>query len=268
MSEPCPPAFIRTAPPIEPGTPTAHSKPRQPGGGSAAGERPAARRHRRRATARRSPSTARRSRRPASATLTAMPGNRRRRRAGSSPGRRRAPAAPTPPRAAADGGQVVEVRGRASSAAGPPTRYVVSGPSGASRTAIGPSSRRPPPRRPAIGEARRRHGDLRVAAPGHDLLGQRGDVAAAHRDAHVTRADLAGEERHHVVAPGQPDDPGIGVGVEHGVDDQLAGDAGDRRRARRVDVGDHDDVGADEGVGVVAPHLGDAVEPVGLERPR
>ena len=55
------------------------------------------------------------------------------------------------------------------------------------------------------------------------------------------------------------------VGVEHGVDDQLAGDARDRRRARRVDVGDHDDVGADEGVGVLLPHLGDAVEAVGLE---
>ena len=33
----------------------------------------------------------------------------------------------------------------------------------------------------------------------------------------------------------------------------------------RVDVGEHDDVGADEGVGVLAPHLGDAVEAVGLE---
>ena len=30
MSEPCPPAFMRTAPPTEPGTPTAHSNPRQP----------------------------------------------------------------------------------------------------------------------------------------------------------------------------------------------------------------------------------------------
>ena len=30
MSEPCPPAFIRTAPPIEPGTPTAHSNPVRP----------------------------------------------------------------------------------------------------------------------------------------------------------------------------------------------------------------------------------------------
>ena len=30
MSDPCPPAFIRTAPPIEPGTPTAHSKPDRP----------------------------------------------------------------------------------------------------------------------------------------------------------------------------------------------------------------------------------------------
>ena len=27
MSEPCPPAFIRTAPPTDPGTPTAHSNP-------------------------------------------------------------------------------------------------------------------------------------------------------------------------------------------------------------------------------------------------
>ena len=30
MSEPWPPAFIRTAPPIDPGTPTAHSKPVRP----------------------------------------------------------------------------------------------------------------------------------------------------------------------------------------------------------------------------------------------
>ena len=30
MSDPCPPAFIRTAPPIEPGTPTAHSNPVRP----------------------------------------------------------------------------------------------------------------------------------------------------------------------------------------------------------------------------------------------
>ena len=30
MSDPCPPAFIRTAPPIDPGTPTAHSNPVSP----------------------------------------------------------------------------------------------------------------------------------------------------------------------------------------------------------------------------------------------
>ena len=30
MSEPWPPAFIRTAPPTDPGTPTAHSKPVRP----------------------------------------------------------------------------------------------------------------------------------------------------------------------------------------------------------------------------------------------
>ena len=30
VSEPWPPAFMRTAPPTEPGTPTAHSRPRSP----------------------------------------------------------------------------------------------------------------------------------------------------------------------------------------------------------------------------------------------
>ena len=44
MSEPCPPAFMRTAPPIEPGTPTAHSNPVQPGGRGATGDDGQARR--------------------------------------------------------------------------------------------------------------------------------------------------------------------------------------------------------------------------------
>ena len=38
MSEPWPPAFIRTAPPTEPGTPTAHSKPVRPGLDGLAGD--------------------------------------------------------------------------------------------------------------------------------------------------------------------------------------------------------------------------------------
>ena len=48
MSEPCPPAFMRTAPPIEPGTPTAHSKPVSPAAAvRRATHREQARRHRR-----------------------------------------------------------------------------------------------------------------------------------------------------------------------------------------------------------------------------
>ena len=38
MSAPCPPAFMRTAPPIEPGTPTAHSKPVSPAAALSAGD--------------------------------------------------------------------------------------------------------------------------------------------------------------------------------------------------------------------------------------
>ena len=92
MSEPWPPAFMRTAPPIEPGTPTAHSNPLRPAAAvlraSTGSATPAERRHpcRWRVDVDRS----RRDRRDRSQ----FRGTRRRRRAGSNHDRRRAPADP------------------------------------------------------------------------------------------------------------------------------------------------------------------------------
>ena len=54
----------------------------------------------------------------------------------------------------------------------------------------------------------RHHGHPPRRPAGQHLFGQRGDVAAAHRDAHVTRAGLAGEERDEVLPAGQPHDRG------------------------------------------------------------
>ena len=50
MSEPCPPAFIRTAPPTEPGTPTAHSNPVSPAAAVRRASTGSAHRRRRRVT--------------------------------------------------------------------------------------------------------------------------------------------------------------------------------------------------------------------------
>ena len=167
-----------------------------------------------------------------------------------------------------DGEQVVERRGRARTAPpAPPTRYVVSG--AERHVALG--ERRRARRRPRRSRRRRstRHGRPPRRAPGEHLVGQRGDVAAAHRDAHVAgaRPRRRGTTTRSVAAR-QPHDARVGVGVEHGVDDELAGDAGDRRRARRVDVGEHDDVGVDERVAVLRRQLGHAVVAVRLERRR
>ena len=68
-----------------------------------------------------------------------------------------------------------------------------------------------------------------------------------------------------ILATRQPDHSTTGVGLGDRVDDQLAGDPGDRDGARRVDVGEHDEIGAGERIAVFVPHLGDAVVPVGLE---
>ena len=236
-----------------PGTPTAHSNPVSPAAARAAGEHRQRRRRRR-------PSTT--SARPSIVDLAGARSASADRDAGE-PGvgdeQVRAPADDEHRQARRPAGRgdarrrsSIE-RGRTNSAAAPADavrghraraarRVVASGPS--TRGGDVDGGRHVGRRVTAI---------LRCAAAGEHLLGQGGDVAAAHRDAHVARADLAGQERHHVVAPRQPHDAGPRVGVEHGVDDQLAGDPRDRRRARRVDVGDHDDVGVDERVGVLAP---------------
>ena len=122
MSEPWPPAFIRTAPPIEPGTPTAHSKPVRP-----------ARRRRRASTgsgdADRRRTTTRPPRRSVDLDRSANRAearhgdarrSRRRRRAGWSPGRRPAPAGPSRAGAAPTRREVVERLGARRTA--PPAR--------------------------------------------------------------------------------------------------------------------------------------------------
>ena len=265
MSEPWPPAFIRTAPPTEPGTPTAHSNPVSAGGGRAPGEHgqghAAAGRRRRRA-----------GRRPP----TSIAGAGRRRDDGDAGearvGDEQVGAAaddehgsPDARRAAATATRSASVRARTNSAAG--AADAVRRQRAERLVAASPARRGTA--RPRRARRRRRRAHRRPPAPrspGEHLLGQRGDVAAPHRDAHVARADLAGQERHDVVAArAATRTRARGWASTHGVDDQLAGDARDRRRARRVDLGDHDDVGADEGVAVLLPHLGDAVEAVGLE---
>ena len=211
MSDPCPPAFIRTAPPTEPGTPTAHSNPVT----DAAAVRRAS-------TGRATPPPAVTTTRPSesagptampfanSASDTAIPGNpesatsRFEPRPIASTCRPVAAfAAATRRRSSIDATSTNKRRPAADAVRGERRqRRVALGP--------GPSSRRPPdPRRPSRlrrrTRRRTRHRDA-PSASGQHLVGQRGDVAAAHRDADVAVADLAGEERHQVVALGQPRD--------------------------------------------------------------
>ena len=276
MSEPWPPAFIRTAPPTEPGTPTAHSNPVSPAAAV-----------RRASTGSATPPPAVTDRRRASLAGSghdleladelgdgdrdageAVVGHQQvrptaddqHRQPGGPPRRRR----PSAGRRAA--------RARTSSAAGPPTRYVVSGPSGSSGDASGPriaaatstadatsgtASRdelRLPSRRPPL---------LRRVGPGSPA----GAWRCPRSPSRCTRRHARPRRRGTTPCPhvGATTRPAPRVGVEHRIDDQLAGHSGDRHRARRVDLGQHDDVGTDERVGVLPPHLGDSVVPVRLE---
>ena len=195
MSEPCPPAFMRTPPPTDPGTPTAHSRPVRPaprsGGPAPAGSPPhppSPWRRRRRSRARtgraRWPARAK----PRSATSRFEPrptirtgspdvdhgrcDARRGRRASST--RARSAAAPTDP----VGGERVRAARRA-------------------RPAVRAPRRRGRWRRPR-GRGRR-SSPAPLLQSGEHLVRQRGDVAAAHRDADVARAQL--------VAPGTTPGP-------------------------------------------------------------
>ncbi len=207
MSEPWPPAFIRTAPPIEPGTPTAHSKPREPARGDARASDGSAIA----AAGAHHPSHGVRRRR--SAISIADQVDRRRRRCPGSPSSATSMFEPRPTTSTGrpdactrlgDEDEVVDRAGRDEQCRRPADpvggqraeRHVGRrrGRPSAERAATSPASvvngRRVRRRRRAF-SARRRG---RTA--GDHLVGQRGDVAAAHRDAHVARSrSLAGQER-------------------------------------------------------------------------
>ena len=138
MSDPCPPAFIRTAPPSEPGTPTAHSKPRHPAAA------------RRRATTGRanpdpprahgaSDSSGITSSPPRPVTTTAIPGNPSSATSRFDPRPTTSTGNSDAARAAATASRSSRLRARTSKAAAPPSRYVVNGASETSRSARSPS---------------------------------------------------------------------------------------------------------------------------------
>ena len=232
MSEPWPPAFIRTAPPIEPGTPTAHSNPVSPAAAvrraSTGSATPPPAVHD--GGSPRSGRTVRQI--DVAAELGDGDGDAGEARVGDEqvraapddehrqPRRRDGPRPRRPGRRAS--------RARTNSAAGPPTRYVVSGASGCDRVRDrrrGSRRRRRPPSRGPSGERRVVVPVTTTAgAPGGPSTSS-GSVAMSPQpiEMHTSpAADLAGEERDHVVAAGQPHDARQRVGVEHGVDDELA----------------------------------------------
>ncbi len=269
MSEPWPPAFIRTAPPTEPGHADRPLEPGQPGGRRAPGEHGQGDAAAGRARRRSSPtSTAPISiARPARRSTRRCRGSRRRRRAGSSRGRRRAPGArgrggPRRPRrrSSIERGRDEQRRRPADPVGGqraerlvaPGTRPERSAATSTPSASVERARRRPASDRRAARRASTSSGSVAMSPQPIEMHTSPVPTSPARNDTRSSRR-------------GSHSDARPGVGVEHGVDDQLPGDAGDRRRARRVDVGEHHDVGADEGVGVLGPHLGDAVVAVGLE---
>ena len=139
---------------------------------------------------------------------------------------------------------------RTSTAAGPPTRQVVSAPNGAS------VSTRP-------GQPRRELGRERVRAR------PRQSPARATASSSSGRLVMSPPPRVRTTSPGarEPrDELGelaavrdvrealVGVRVEHRVHEELAGDPGDRRLVEAAHVGEHHLVGTDERVGELRPH--------------
>ena len=229
MSEPCPPAFMRTAPPIEPGTPDRPLEPGQPRGHRPPGHH----RQRRRAAraARAVPSIGR-----SSANAVAQ-GERRRRRsrgrrpAGSSPGRRpgsprRWPAPPRPARRGRPRPRPDEQGGRAADPVGGER------PIGTSARARSPSSSAAARTRLGRGHRPARPSRRASSSSGSEVMSPAPSVR--HRSPARSSWTRNGTRS---LAPRQPHDPRPRVGVEHGVDEQLAGHAragaARRRRTRR-----------------------------------
>ena len=279
MSEPWPPAFIRTAPPIDPGTPTAHSKP------VSAGRRRTAGQHRQRDRPA-GATTTRRHRGPTDGSgiviASAKPASeigepveaRRRRRACSSHGRRRAPARrsrrrrrrlacrssidPTSTNRAAAPTDLVGRHRRQRHVAAGTRRRVAQRASRAAVAIVAATIIDRSPRSPTAGDCRAvRRAPRRAARRCRRIPSRcRRRRTRASRARKAIRSSRRGSHTTRVV----------GMGVEHGVDDELAGDARDRLRARGVDVGEHDDDRrATKASAYVAPDLGHPVVPVRLE---
>ena len=266
MSEPWPPAFMCTAPPIEPGMPTAHSKPGESRRCGAPGEH--GERHR---AAGRDRRAVRRRRRLAEVDV-ATPCRRATRRCPRTPRRRRACSNRARRRAAGvrrRAGPRRRAGGRRSTRADEQCCRPTDAIRGVRRQRLVTRRQR---RRAGGRRARRRRGSsasrhLRTAVTG-GAAPRRGGRRCRHIPSRCTRRrhrTSSATKRITSSRRGSHTTRARRVGVEHGVDDQLAGHARDRRRARGVDIGDHDHVGVDERVGVLAPHLGDAVIAVRLE---
>ena len=207
MSEPCPPAFMRTAPPIDPGTPTAHSKPVSPAA-QFGGRAPAATPAPPAVTTCGAESKARPDRcpTPCRRATRRSPRTRRRPRACSNPARGSAPAGRTRAGHRRRAARSSSDAGRANNAAAP------TDPVGGAAAPIG-TSRSPSAPRRLSGEIdgvghRLRHGCSDAAATGEQSTssGSVRDVAAAHRDADVAGPDLLRHEADEVVPARQPHD--------------------------------------------------------------
>ena len=92
-----------------------------------------------------------------------------------------------------------------------------------SRRTWSPSAAAAPMASSSASRGIRRH---RAPAAVEELVGQLGDVARPERQTQVTRTELAGQERDQLMPVGKPHDSLPGRRVEHGIDEQLAGDAG------------------------------------------
>jgi hypothetical protein len=91
------------------------------------------------------------------------------------------------------------------------------------------------------------------------------DITAAHRQAEIAGSQQTIDRGCEVAAVRHGVDVEVGMGRSDRSDDEVAGHPGDRGLTARIDVGDHDDVGVDEGVRVRRRQRDHAVGSVRLE---